>query len=102
MGTHQQTLNTIAKAIYAVLILCIFVGSPSFGYSVDIEVHVNGKTTTTSADFTANVVTGAIHLYGLNLENLHTSSIRTTGTLGEGEGQIDLETVNGPITVKGF
>ena len=78
---------------------------PSNGYcrinlvngTIDLDIPA-----TTSADFTANVVTGAIHLYGLNLENLHTSSIRTTGTLGAGEGQIDLETVNGPITVKGF
>ena len=58
--------------------------------------------TSTSADFSASVVNGLIRLNDLALENLSTSPHRASGTLGEGEGNIDLETVNGPITVDGF
>ena len=56
----------------------------------------------TSADFSASVVNGLIRLNDLALENLSTSPHRASGTLGEGEGNIDLETVNGTITVNGF
>ena len=56
----------------------------------------------TSADFNASVVNGSIHLNGLALKNLNTTPTRTSGTLGEGSGDIDIEIVNGPITVNGF
>jgi DUF4097 and DUF4098 domain-containing protein YvlB len=57
---------------------------------------------TTSADFNASVVTGSIHLNGLVLKNLNTTPTHTSGILGEGSGDINIDIVNGPITVNGF
>jgi len=56
----------------------------------------------TSAEFDGHVVNGTISMHGLVLNNLVTSTKRIKGTLSSGEGLINLNTVNGSITVVGF
>ena len=59
--------------------------------------------TTTSADFTARVFTGNINLTNLLLLNQIVTATSVTGTLGTGQGVIDLETeVIGDIDVLGI
>lgn len=57
---------------------------------------------TTSSEFSGEVVNGSISMLGLTLNNLVTSAKRIRGTLGSGEGSINLSAVNGSITVNGF
>lgn len=68
---------------------------------------VNGKINLsipqfTSAIFSAEVANGTIFLSDLVLKNQHVAHTRVTGRLGDGDGQIDLDTVNGNIVVVGF
>lgn len=59
--------------------------------------------TTTTADFTARVFTGNITVTNLVLQNPQVTPTLMTGTLGTGEGNIDLETeVVGDINVLGI
>lgn len=57
---------------------------------------------TTSADFSARVTNGSINLLNLVLQNLQSSTKVVAGTLGTGQGNIDLETENGIINVTGY
>lgn len=57
---------------------------------------------TTSANFSARVSNGTISLSNLTLRNAATSPTSTTGTLGSGDGTLQLKTVNGNIVVTGF
>lgn len=54
----------------------------------------------TSAEFRAEVTNGGIDVSGLTIEDQDSSSRRIVGTLGEGDGIIELRTVNGQISVK--
>lgn len=56
----------------------------------------------TSAQFAAQVVHGSIGTSNLVLHDVETSPTTLTGTLGAGQGSIDLRTVNGGITAPGF
>ncbi len=56
----------------------------------------------TSAALTARVTNGAINLSNLNLQNPDLTNLSLTGTLGDGDGSIELRTVNGNIGVNGF
>lgn len=56
---------------------------------------------TTSADFSASINNGNISLSGLTLENQSITSRTVTGTLGNGNGTINLQVVNGEILVRG-
>lgn len=54
-----------------------------------------------SAVLSANVVNGAIQIIGLDLDNITQTKTSICGSLGDGEGQIILKTVNGSIQVHG-
>ena len=56
----------------------------------------------TSAALQARVTNGAISLSNLDLSDAESTNRSLSGTLGEGEGAIDLQTVNGNIDVHGF
>ena len=56
----------------------------------------------TSATFAAQVSVGTIALHNLSLQNQNVTPTSLTGTLGAGEGEIELLTVNGNISVTGF
>ena len=55
-----------------------------------------------SAAFSASVTNGDVRVFNLNLRDLIQSQNRIRGTLGEGEGRITLEILNGDIEVRGF
>jgi DUF4097 and DUF4098 domain-containing protein YvlB len=56
----------------------------------------------TSAQFSAHLVNGTITTSGLLLLNPVSTMTSLTGTLGGGQGIIDLRTVNGNIRASGF
>ena len=56
----------------------------------------------TSAQFSASVGNGGISVVGLDLQNEVSTTTSVTGTLGAGDGQIQLTTGNGAIAVVGF
>ena len=58
--------------------------------------------TNTSAEFSANVNSGSIVISNLVLQSEVITPTSVTGTLGNGEGEISLETVTGDINVSGF
>jgi len=61
-----------------------------------------GIPTSTSAVFAASVVNGVISDSNLEFDDAVQTSESLTGTLGNGEGMIDLGTVNGNISVVGL
>jgi hypothetical protein len=65
--------------------------------NIILSVPVN-----TSAEFSANVITGSINVSNLILLNKVETSTFLAGTLGNGEGTISLRTVTGNINVSGF
>ena len=56
----------------------------------------------TSATFSSDVTVGNISMTGLTLSDPVTSSTSMSGTLGGGEGDIDLKVTSGNITVTGY
>ncbi len=64
---------------------------------IDLSIHKN-----TSAEFSANVTNGNIHISDLVLSNQNTTKHSVTGTLGNGSGTITLRLVNGQIYVSGL
>ena len=56
----------------------------------------------TSARFSANISSGSITLSNVSLQNETVTPTSVTGTLGTGDGDIELSTANGFITVTGF
>ena len=56
----------------------------------------------TSAEFSAKVVTGTISLSDLVLQNQVSTPGSLSGTLGSGEGTISLNVVTGSVNVQGF
>jgi hypothetical protein len=56
----------------------------------------------TSAQFSANLVNGVITVNGLTLLNPVQTQTSVSGTLGGGNGRIDLRTTNGNIQATGF
>jgi len=64
-----------------------------------IELHIPQST---SAEFSATVGNGVISLSNLDLQDQVSSSNSLSGTLGEGQGTISLNTGNGNIIVTGF
>ncbi len=56
---------------------------------------------TISAKFEASVVNGRIAIQDLEIQNLTTTKTTAAGQLGDGSGQIQLQTVNGNIQVNG-
>lgn len=68
---------------------------------------VNGRITlslpeSVSAAFSAEVTNGTIVLSDLDLQDQRVTSKSVAGVLGDGEGEVDLEAVNGNIVVNGF
>lgn len=57
---------------------------------------------TTSSEFEANVTNGMISVFDLDLENEVITNRTVRGTLGDGEGDINISTVNGNIVAQGF
>ena len=60
-----------------------------------------GIPTTTSASFFASVVNGAVSVANLDLHNLISTPTETSGTLGDGDGRIQLSVINGNILAGG-
>jgi hypothetical protein len=58
--------------------------------------------TSTSAIFAASVTNGSIRTYNLEFDAAVQTTKLVTGTLGIGEGVIDLDSINGHISVVGF
>ena len=58
--------------------------------------------TTTSADFSARVTNGNIALDNLDLSDAVRTNQSLIGKLGDGDGTIELRTVNGNISMRGF
>lgn len=56
----------------------------------------------TSAEFSATTANGSVSISNLNLQNSQISQKSVTGTLGTGQGRIELESVNGIITATGY
>jgi hypothetical protein len=78
----------------------------ALGGVIDLET-VNGNVVldipqNTSAHFSAHLVNGTITTTGLVLLNPVSTLTSLTGTLGGGQGIIDLRTVNGNIQASGF
>jgi hypothetical protein len=65
--------------------------------NINLDVPTN-----TSAEFSANVTNGSINISNLVLQNEVITPTSVTGTLGNGEGEISLDTVTGSINVSGF
>ena len=63
-----------------------------------IELHIPRLT---SAAFDATMVDGAVHISGLEFDNLEQTILSLTGTLGDGIGMIELWAGNGNISVFG-
>lgn len=58
--------------------------------------------TTTSAKLSAKVANGTVSVSNLTLNNMESSKNYMSGVLGNGQGTITVETVNGLIKVNGF
>ena len=56
----------------------------------------------TSATFLASVMNGEIDLTNISLQNQTVTSTSVVGTLGSGNGKVNLSTMNGNIRVTGF
>ena len=56
----------------------------------------------TSADFAAGVLNGTVSVTNLDLQNLQSTNNFVNGLLGDGNGTIKLEAVNGVINASGF
>jgi DUF4097 and DUF4098 domain-containing protein YvlB len=56
----------------------------------------------TSATFAARLANGDITTSNLSLSDAQSTPFSLTGVLGDGDGEIDIETVNGNIVVQGF
>jgi hypothetical protein len=56
----------------------------------------------TSADLSARVVNGKITIHNLSLQNASSTPNSLFGTVGQGDGRIDLGSVNGNISLVGF
>ncbi len=65
--------------------------------NIELEIPQN-----TSADFSANVTNGAIQILNLTLQNEVATTRSLRGTLGNGQGTIKTNTVNGNINTTGF
>jgi DUF4097 and DUF4098 domain-containing protein YvlB len=57
---------------------------------------------TTSAQFSAKTSNGLVNVNNLPLNNAQITSRSVTGILGSGEGTINIEAVNGTVTVSGY
>lgn len=57
---------------------------------------------TTTAEFSAQVTNGNIHVTNLAINNMISTPHSLQGKLGDGQGTISLSTVNGNISVSGF
>ena len=64
-----------------------------------IQIAIPGET---SAEFLAQVVNGSIIVTDLVLNNMSNSAQKISGTLGTGDSDIDISSVNGSIDVCGF
>lgn len=65
--------------------------------SLDVDIPQ-----TTSATFEARLANGTITTSGLSFNDVQSTPVSFTGVLGDGDGEIEMETVNGNITVVGF
>jgi DUF4097 and DUF4098 domain-containing protein YvlB len=65
--------------------------------SIDLDIPAS-----TSATFSARLANGDITTSNLSLSDAQSTPVSFTGVLGDGDGEIDIETVNGNITARGF
>jgi DUF4097 and DUF4098 domain-containing protein YvlB len=65
--------------------------------NIDLSIPVD-----TSAEVDASVVTGTISILGLSLSDVETTPRSAKGTLGDGNGSLELSTVNGVIVLRGI
>ncbi len=73
------------------------IGMGTVNGNIELEIPQN-----TSADFSANVTNGAIQISNLTLQNEVATTRSLRGTLGNGQGTIKTNTVNGNINTTGF
>ncbi len=76
------------------------------GGAIDMAT-VNGNITldipeSSSAELTASLTNGSISLSGLDFQEIESSATLLRGTIGGGDGEITLATVNGNIQVRSF
>ena len=65
--------------------------------SIDLDIPDD-----TSADLSAALVVGTISVSGLTVQNVTNTLLTYKCTLRSGQGDINLQTVNGNINVRGF
>ena len=65
--------------------------------NIDLNIPIS-----TSAVFAASVINGSISAYNLEIADAIQTTHSLTGTLGNGEGMIDLGSINGNINVLGL
>lgn len=65
----------------------------------NIVLHIPEET---SAQLSANVSTGTMHMSGLTLQNQNVTNTSVSGTLGEGNGTITVRAVTGNVTISGY
>lgn len=66
---------------------------------INLEIPQN-----TNAAFNAKIISGSVNVYNLTkqIKNVTSTSTSYTGTIGTGNGSIELHAVNGSITVSGY
>ncbi len=73
------------------------IGMGTVNGNIELDIPQN-----TSANFSANVTNGAIQVSNLTLQNEVATTRSLRGTLGNGQGTIKTNTVNGNINTTGF
>ena len=89
--TNGQFLGNIEMPLHGDNIIYVVNGL------IDLEIPVY-----TSADFSATVVNGSISIMNLNMSNQEITENSVTGILGNGDGVISLNVINGNIEVLGY
>jgi hypothetical protein len=111
--THLELVNgnVVLRNLYGSLVARVTNGSVDAQMALEPDGRsdirtVNGKILQsvpklTSATVAASLVTGTISVHNLDLHNVSRSLIAYQGVLGEGKGEIILQTVNGSIELWG-
>jgi DUF4097 and DUF4098 domain-containing protein YvlB len=104
--------NIILGDVFANAYLRVTNGQISGKVNLPIKGVLNAQSTnglisfnvpkTISAQLTAKVTNGTVSVSGLTLDNMWGNQREIHGTIGPGEGRIELQTTNGNINVIGF
>ena len=104
--------NIVLGDVYANAYLRVTNGQISGNVNLPSDGVLNAQTTngvisfsvpkTTSAQLTAKVTNGTVNVSGLSLDNMWGNQREIHGTIGLGNGRIELQTTNGNINVVGY